>query len=183
MSTTKYAKANVPGLRQDTQYTCCAVALTSCLIGLGKDLTQKQVNDVMGAAPNRGASWEEVCATAQYFGARATLMVPCSIPILKSWTDQGIPAIIAWNPEGRPWSHASVVFDVDDDFVYIMDSNIPDPEKTERVIPHSDFYSKWSEKYNEKLLIRRPACAIELEVSPNGKHQDPKAAFTKTARR
>ncbi len=109
-------------------------------------------------------------------------MVPCSIPILKQWTDAGVPAIIAWNPEGRPWSHASVVFDVDDENVHIMDSNIPDPDQTVRVVKHADFYSKWFEKYNEKLLIRRPACAIELEISPEGKHMKPKS-IEKLARR
>jgi len=99
---------------------------------------------------------------------RATLVCPSTVRQLKEWTDRGVPVIIAWNPEGREWSHASVVFDVDDQLnVYVADPNIPDPEETVRVVSKDDFYKKWYEKW-PRYLVRRPACAIEREITSNG---------------
>lgn len=140
-----------------------------CLRANGLECTEDEVNKVMGARPMRGAAWEDALACAQHYGMRATLTCPSTVRQLKEWTDRGVPVMIAWNPEGRDWSHASVVFDVDDDFnVYVADPNIPDPDETVRVVPKSEFYSKWFEKW-PNYLVRRPACAIEREVTPEGR--------------
>jgi len=142
-----------------------------CIKALGKKVTEDEVNDVLGATPMHGASWEQALAAAQYFGCRGTLVVPATLNMVKKWTDAGIPVMIAWNPEGRPWSHASVVFDVDDNGnVHVADPNIPDPELTVRVVSKDEFYHKWMEKVSDSLIVRRPAMAIELEVTSDG-HQ------------
>ena len=165
----KTAKADVKFIRQRTQYTCMSASLCAALHAQGLDITEEKVNEVMGAQPMQGASWEQALAAAQHFGMRATLTCPSTVKQLKEWTDAGIPVMIAWNPEGRPWSHASVVFDVDDEGnVSVMDSNIPDPDETVRVMPKSEFYSKWYEKF-PNYLVRRPAMAIEQEITPDGK--------------
>ena len=165
----KTARAQAPGLRQETQYTCMATSMASALQAQGKEVTEADVNRVMGCGPMRGASWEDFLSTAQYFGMRATLVVPATVEMLRDWTSRGIPVVIAWNPEGRPWSHASVVVDVDDqDRVHIMDPNIPNPNKTFRVLELDDFYKKWVESLSDKMLVRRPACAIEREVTQQG---------------
>lgn len=76
--------------------------------------------------------------------------------------------MIAWNPEGREWSHASLVFDVDrEGNVWVADPNIPDPEETIRVVPKKEFYGKWFEKW-PNYLVRRPAMAIEREITSEG---------------
>jgi len=163
--------------------------MSMALNALGFATTEDVVNETMGARPMKGAAWESVLACAQHFGARATLTVPATIQQLKGWTDAGTPVMIAWNPEGREWSHASVVFDVvrgpieqqashevlpDGGFqrggfyVYVADPNIPNPEKTVRVVHEDDFYSKWYEKW-PSYLVRRPACALEREITPEGK--------------
>jgi hypothetical protein len=93
--------------------------------------------------------------------------------MLKEWTDKGVPVIIAWNPEGRPWSHASVVADVTDGpdgrYVHVMDSNIPNPDKTFRILHEDEFCAKWGEKVSDSLIVRRPACAVEREVTVEGR--------------
>lgn len=163
------AKAEVVPVRQRTQYSCMAASMSMCLKALGYDLDEDTVNRVMGAAPMKGAAWEQALACAQHFGCRATLTMPSTVEQLKAWTDAGIPVMIAWNPEGRPWSHASVVFDVDSDLnVYVADPNIPNPKETVRVVSESEFYGKWYEKFPD-YLVRRPACAIEREITPEGK--------------
>lgn len=163
------AKANVPGLRQETQFTCMAASLCGALRAWGKDVTEADVNRVMGCQAMRGASWEEALATAQYFGMRGTLVVPATLQMLQDWTSRHIPVMIAWNPEGRPWSHASTVYDVDDEVVHVMDPNIPDPSQTTRRVPRSDFYKLWSEKVSDSLIVRRPAMAVEREVTTDGR--------------
>jgi hypothetical protein len=150
-----------------------AASLAACLKAHGKAQTEADVNLVMGAGAMRGATWEDLTAAAQYFGLRSTLVVPSTVNQLREWTDRGTPVVIAYNPEGRPWSHASVVFDVtgegSDTMVHIMDPNIPDPDETVRVMPKADFYKVWGEPLGEKMIVRRPACAVEREVTPEGR--------------
>jgi hypothetical protein len=170
----KSAKADVARIRQTTQFTCCAASIASALHALGKPFSEADVNKVLGAAPMAGATWEAMLATVQYFGCRGTLVVPATPRMLKEWTDQGIPVVIAWNPEGRPWSHASTVFDVQEGedgklTVYVMDSNIPNPDETVRVLDADTFCQKWGEKVSDSLIVRRPAMAVTLEVSPAGR--------------
>lgn len=172
--TRKRAKADVAQIRQTTQFTCCAASIASALHALGKPYSEDDVNRVLGASPMAGASWEAMLATVQYFGCRGTLVVPATPRMLKTWTDRGIPVVIAWNPEGRPWSHASTVFDVREDVagklqVYVMDSNIPNPSETVRVLDEDTFCQKWGEKVSDSLIVRRPAMAVELEVDGQGR--------------
>lgn len=168
----KNSKAQVTPVRQTTQYNCVAASMGMALRANGVSAKESQtdvVNKVMGCQPGRGASWEDAIACAQHYGMRATLVCPSTVNQLKSWTDAGTPVIIAWNPEGRPWSHASVVFDVDKDLnVFIADSNIPNPAKRVRVVPEDEFYSKWWEKYPD-YLVRRPAMAVEREITSEGR--------------
>lgn len=165
----RQAQADIKHLRQSTQYTCVAASITSCLMAHGKDVSEEDVNHVLGASPMRGASWEQALATIQYFGLRGHMVVPCTIPMLREWTDAGTPVIIAWNPEGRPWSHASVVFHVDDTHVHVIDSHCPDPAQTTRIVPHAEFYGKWMEQFSDSILIRHPALAVEREITPEGR--------------
>lgn len=140
-----------------------------CLKAGGMDCTEDEVNRVMGARPMKGAAWEQALACAQHYGFRATLLSPATINDLKSYTDRGVPLMIAWNPEGREWSHASVVFHVDDEMnVHVADPNIPNPNKTVRVVPEDEFYGKWFEKW-PNYLVRRPAMAIEREITEDGR--------------
>jgi len=165
----KQAAANVNPVRQRTQYSCMSTSMMMCLRALDIDTNEDEVNRVMGAKPMQGASWEDAIACAQHYGARVHLICPATVRQLKEFTDRGIPLMIAWNPEGRDWSHASVVFDVDDDLnVHVADPNIPDPDETVRVVPKGDFYKKWFEKW-PNYLVRRPAMAIEPEISPEGR--------------
>lgn len=131
------------------------------------ECTTDLVNQVMGAKPMQGASWEQIMAAAQHYGMRGTLVIPSTVEQLQSWTDRGVPVLISWNPEGREWSHASLVFDVKDGKVHVADPNIPDPTELVRVLSTADFYARWYEKWS-KYLVRRPACAIEREIDVNG---------------
>lgn len=167
----KQAKANVTPVRQRSQYSCMSASMCMALRAHGLDCTEDEVNRVMGARAMQGASWENALACAQHYGFRATLVTPSTVRQLKEWTDQGDPVMIAWNPEGREWSHASLVFDVDDDLnVYVADPNIPDPEETVRVVPKGEFYKKWIERW-PNYLVRRPACAIQREITEDGQQR------------
>jgi len=166
----KLAKADITPVRQRTQFSCMAASMSMALKCHGQGhCDEDTVNKVMGAKPMQGATWEQALACAQHYGMRGTLTSPCTFKQLKAWTDAGTPVLIAWNPEGREWSHASLVFDVDDDEnVHVADPNIPDPEQTVRVVPKSEFYAKWYEKW-PNYLVRRPAMAIEREITPDGR--------------
>jgi hypothetical protein len=165
----KTAKADITPIRQRTQYTCMGASLSMALGAQGVDADEDTVNKVMGCKPMQGASWEQAIGAAQHFGMRATLVSPCALSQLKDWTDRGVAVMIAWNPEGRDWSHASCVFDVDDDGnIHIADPNIPDPDQTVRVVPKDEFFKKWFEKW-PNYLVRRPALAIEREITKDGR--------------
>lgn len=128
----------------------------------------ENVNRVLGAMPLRGASWEQVAGAASHFGCRSTLVIPSTLRQVRSWTDRGVPVLIGWNT-GNEWSHASLIFDVTDTQVFIADPNIPNPDQTVRVLSHDEFYEKWWEKASEGYKVRRPAMAIELEITPDGR--------------
>ena len=164
-----------------------ATSLSMALEALGiEPADEDTVNRVMGAAPLQGAAWENALAAANHFGCVSTLRVPSTVRQLKAWTDAAIPVMIAWNPEGREWSHASLVYDVTEGlpaerdpsgvyedgppglYVWVADPNIPHPERTFRVVHEDTFYSKWYEKW-ERYLVRRPACAIQREITPEGR--------------
>ena len=165
----KRAKASVEPVRQRSQYSCMSCSMMMCLRANGVGCNEDEVNKVMGARPMRGASWENALACGQHYGMRCTLTTPATVSQLKQWTDAGTPVMIAWNPEGREWSHASVVFDVDDQRnVYVADPNIPNPEKTVRIVSEDEFYGKWYEKWPD-YLVRRPAMAIEREITRDGR--------------
>jgi hypothetical protein len=162
--------------------------MSMALMALGvnpKECGTDLVNEVMGARPMKGAAWEQALACAQHYGVRGTLVCPSTVPQLKSWTEAGKPVMISWNPEGREWSHASVVFDVTDElpspvppectitgesgpWVWVADSNIPNPEKTVRIVCADVFYSKWFEKW-PNYLVRRPAMMLDREITPEGR--------------
>lgn len=169
----RHARAQVAQIRQTTQYTCCAASISAALKAHGKLVDEDGVNRILGAAPMAGASWEAMLATIQYFGLRGSLVIPSTPRMLKQWTDQGLPVIIAWNPEGRPWSHASVVFDVTESpeglLIHVMDPNIPNPGRTTRVMGEDEFCQKWGEKVSDSLIVRRPACVVEREVTQDGR--------------
>ena len=173
----KQARADVLPVRQQTQYNCVTTSLAMALRALGvseEECQIERVNKVVGAMPLQGAAWEHMLAAANHYGMRATLTLPSTVRQLKGWTDAGKPVVIAWNPEGREWSHASLVFDVTEDaehgfLVHIADPNIPDPDETVRVVPKKEFYSKWYEKAPQGYMIRRHACVIEREITVEGR--------------
>lgn len=179
----KQARADVAHIRQTTQFTCCAASIAAALKAHGKNVSEDDVNKVLGAAPMAGATWEAMLATVQYFGLRGSLVVPSTPRMLKAWTDQGLPVLIAWNPENRPWSHASVVFDVVEGAdgvlqVHVMDPNIPNPSRHVRVLDEDEFCQKWGEKVSDTLIVRRPAMVVEREVTVEGRQV---RASTRTA--
>lgn len=164
----KQSKANVVPIRQKTQFSCVAASLTMSMKALGFDCDEETVNKVLGARPMVGASWEQCMAAAQHYGFRCTLTTPSTLAQVKAWTDAGTPVIIGWNT-GNEWSHASVIFDVDEENVMVADPNITDPAQLVRVVPHKEFYEKWFEKSTEGYKIRRPAMAVEREISKDGR--------------
>lgn len=182
----RQARAEVSPVRQRTQYSCMSSSMTMALRSLGYDVSEDVVNKVMGAAPMQGAAWENALACANHFGCVSTLRVPATVRQLKAWCDAKIPVMIAWNPEGREWSHASLVYDVTEGlpstrdsagvyedkgpglYVWVADPNIPHPEKTYRVVHEDTFYGKWYEKW-PNYLVRRPACAIQREITEDGR--------------
>lgn len=168
----RLAKADVNPIRQRSQFSCVSTSTCMALNAVGVKCNEDQVNQVIGAKPMQGARWEEVLACAQYFGCRATLTTPATLTQVKAWTDQGKPVLIAWNPEGRDWSHASLIFDVAGEkgsyIVHVADPNMPNPDKTTREVSEDDFYSKWYEKW-PNYLVRRPALMIEREITEDGR--------------
>ena len=167
--------------RQPSQYSCCTTSLAMSLQALGfpkEECKIDRVNAVVGAAPLHGASWEQVAGAASHYGCRATLVIPATLSMVKKWTDKGTPVIIAWNL-GNSWSHASVLVDITEDSVVIADPNCPNPNQLIRTMSHDEFYEKWWEKSSQGYKIRRPAMAIEREITEDGKQV---VASLKTAR-
>lgn len=161
--------APVRPIRQRTQYSCMAASLSMALEALGIPVNEAEVAKIMQPDAIEGASWDQMILAGQHFGARCTLIVPATIEQLKTLTDRGLPVVICWTPRDRPWSHASVVFDVDDNgTVYVADPNLPDPSQTVIAVPRSEFYGKWFEG-RDMAMTRRPALVLEREIDSTGR--------------
>ncbi len=171
---THISKPKIVPIRQRTQFSCVASSATMCLNAFGYNLTEDQADRFfIQAEPFVGASWDDLMGCMQYFGLRTTLVVPSTVRQLKTWIEAGSPVIISWNPEGKQWSHSSVVFDVLEKdgklFVCVADPNISNPTQTVRVLPEDDFYKCWYSFGRKGVVIRRPAMRIEREIDGNGK--------------
>lgn len=163
----------VTPVRQETQFSCMATSMMMCLRAHGIECSEKEVGKVMGVKPMEGASWDDAIVCAQHYGCRVTLVCPSSISQLREWTQAGTPVIIGWNPEGRPWSHASVVLDVKrDGTVVVADPNMPDPDEMVREVPKSEFYQQWEDGDDPQTMVRRSAMAVTLVVE-SGFHVEP----------
>lgn len=163
-----FGRAQVTPIRQRTQYSCMAASLAMAMRAQGFDVGEDAVNAVLGARPRHGATWAQLIDAAAHFGFRVTLVAPATVEQLKAWTDRGVAVVIGWNPERKPHSHASVVFDVDEaGNVSIADPNHPDPSRTVRVLSSSEFYPLWVDRGTE-TGIARPAAAVEREIAPDG---------------
>ena len=161
-------RANVRPRRQRTQYSCMAASLAMAMQAQGLDLSEDQVNQVLAASPRNGATWQQLFDAASHFGFRTTFVAPATIEQLREWTDRGLAVVIGWNPDNKPWWHASVVFDVDDrGNVYVADPNLNDPRRTVRVLTSAEFYRVWHDRESD-AIIRRPAAVIEREVDVDG---------------
>lgn len=194
---TKVARAEVGPRRQPNQFCCMSTSLQMAMHAFGVEQPINHIIRVMGAEPKRGASWEQFLLASQHFGFRCVLISPGSIENLKWYTDQGIPCAISWNPEGRPWAHASLVFDVVEDeaaeqvsdragppdnrVVLVADPNNPDPVETVRAVPAGEFYKKWVEQWPDQSLVRHVMVAIFPEVTPEGEPGEVLIPFDKQA--
>ena len=171
-SSRQATKVKINPIRQQTQFTCVSASISMALNSLGFQTTEADIDQLVQAQPMDGADWVKIISCLQHFGCRSNLVVPSTVNQIKNWTDQGKPVLISWNPENKPWSHASVVFDVQTDQsgitkVFVADPNIPIPDQTVRVVPSEIFYRKWVEK-DALPNIRRPALFIEREIDRNG---------------
>lgn len=163
------AYADVDPRRQRTQYTCAATSIAMAFHALGRDrITEDVIAPHLLDAEGKGASWESMVGVCQFFGGRATLIAPALLSDVRRATDAGHAVVIAWNPNNRPWSHASVVIHVTDTHVEVADPNLPNPDQLTRTLTHDEFYALWYEQWND-FLFRRPALIIENEVDPMGR--------------
>lgn len=161
--------AEVDPRRQRTQYTCAAASIAMAFHALGRPrVTEDVIAPHLLDAEGKGASWESMVGVCQFFGGRATLIAPALLSDVRRATDAGKAVVIAWNPNNRPWSHASVVIHVTDTHVEVADPNLPNPDQLTRTLTHDEFYALWYEKWND-FLFRRPALLIENEVDTMGR--------------
>ena len=167
----KIAKADVTPKRQYSQYSCVTTSLSMALQAVGipaAECQTERVNAVLGAMPLQGASWEQAAGAASHYGCRTTLVIPSTLAQVRKWTDAGTPVLIGWNT-GNEWSHASLVFDVTDTKVFVADPNLPNPDTLVWEGTHDEFYAKWWEKSAQGYKIRRPAMAVEREITTSGR--------------
>lgn len=159
----RLAKAEVAVVRQRTSYTCVAASLSSALACLEPDADIGLVDHLLS---NEGGSYfEEAMEVAQIYGVASRYQMLASVEDLAAWTALGLPVIIGWNtkPKGAPRNrHASVVFDVTDRGVLIMD---PHHDETLEV-PFEEFDWRWQEDSGSngwRYTVRRSAIFLGTE--------------------
>lgn len=112
--------------QQNTQWTCSAACLKAVLAHYGKNVSELDLVNAIGAKEGRGAECDEIAAAARKLGFLAFEYSFTSIDQAKVLLDQDIPIICdiqSFNHPGK--GHYVVMVAADDLDVELMDPNSP----------------------------------------------------------
>lgn len=118
--------AEVLPYQQNTQWTCSAACLKAVLAHHGKNVSELDLVNAIGAKEGRGAECDEIAAAARKLGFLAFEYSFTSIDQAKVLLDQDIPIICdiqSFNHPGK--GHYVVMVAADDLDVELMDPNSP----------------------------------------------------------
>ena len=154
---------DLPPARQQTNYTCGAVALRSIARYYGKDLkTEQEFEELCAAGKIKGSHPEDIAKAARTLGLRATVKERMSLKDLLKYIDDKTPvicAIQAWGSKEQykklSSGHYVVAVGYDDDNIYFQD---PSAKDSRPHIGRKEFMRRWIDREaytpNDPIKVR-----------------------------
>ena len=134
---------------QETLYAdmCGPVSLKIVLDYFGINKTEKELAVLMGLISGLGVDDKGIAKAAKTFGLNVEIKNESSFEDIEEWLEKGVPVIVNWFTRGRrdygdsevPDGHYSVVFGLNDEYIYLQDPEIGG----ERKIKREDFLKVW----------------------------------------
>lgn len=174
---------NLPSSRQQTDYTCGAVALRSIAKYYGKDLKDEEAfRQLCNSGKNKGTHPEDIAKAARALGFDATVKENLTVDELISYISKKIPvicAIQAWGNEKEYKElrdgHYVVAIGFDNDNIYFEDPSI---SGSRPYLSKKEFLKRWidREAYIDNPIKKR------LGIIIKGNRPKRKEVITKTRR-
>jgi len=182
---------NLPSSRQQTDYTCGAVALRSIAKYYGKDLDNEAAfKTLCKSGKTKGAHPEDIAKAAIQLGFNATVKKNMTINQLTTYIFRKIPvicAIQAWSNHKDPQKakegynklrdgHYVVAIGFDKNHIYFEDPSIKGKRP---YLTKKEFYDRWIDK---EAYVKDPLC-VRLGIVIKGPQEVKRPQFiTKTQR-
>ncbi|MDO8584077.1 MAG: cysteine peptidase family C39 domain-containing protein [bacterium] len=104
---------------RQTPGLCGPASLKILLSHYGKEFTEAELAQLCQTTAERGTDHAPLIKAAEKIGGRVIVKKEATLDDVKRFIDKNDPVIVGW------WSddgdHYSVVYDIDDTFVYLMD--------------------------------------------------------------
>jgi predicted double-glycine peptidase len=181
---------NLPSSRQQTDYTCGAVALRSIAKYFGRNLKdEKAFADLCDSGKNKGAHPEDIAKAARLLGFDATVKENMTVEELTNYISKKIPvicAIQAWSNEADPQKalkgyknlrdgHYVVAIGFDDKNIYFEDPSI---KGSRPYLSKEEFLKRWIDK---EAYVNNPV-KKRLGIIIKGNKPKRKEIITRTQR-
>ena len=158
-------KLNVQPFQETLHADMCGPASLKIVLNFhGVDKSEKELAELCKLAPGLGVDDKSISDAAKALGFNVEIKNKSSFEDIEAWLKKGVPVIVDWFTRGRQDyddsevadGHYSVVFGLDDEYIYLQD-----PETGgERKIGREDFLKVWFDFSGhilkaEELIIRQ----------------------------
>ncbi len=143
---------------------CGPASLKIVLSFYGVDKTEQELARLCNTDENLGTDDVSIKKAAESLGFKVEIENESGYENIESWMEKGVPVIVDWFTRGRsdysdsevPDGHYSVVYGLDDKYIYLQDPEIGKIRK----ISKEDFMKVWFDfrgEYikKEELIIRQ----------------------------
>jgi len=139
---------------------CGPASLKILMSYYGKDYTEEELTELCNATAEKGTEHADLAAAAEKLGHKPVAKAPATLDDLRDYVARNIPVIVGWWSEfGEPDEHYSVVYDIDNKNIYLMDPEVDDTGR--RVLPLDEWLRVWYDFEGEpKVKIERWILAV-----------------------
>ena len=147
---------------------CGPASLKIVLAGYGIDIGEQRLTRLTGCVPSRGVDAAGLQRAAETLGLRSLVKDGADFRDIRRYLRRGVPVIVDWFAFNG--GHYSVVFDMDDENVYLQDPGLGHA----RALRRSDFKMLWFDfpepflRSGDDLILRRMIVVLPPEEQRKG---------------
>jgi len=176
--------ADVPDVRQSTDYSCGAAALQAILAHWGTSEREDRLIARLHSSPDNGINPKDIVRVAGEFGLKAELREGLSLNDLEAALKKRATIIVdlqAWrDKEDKPWTetwedgHYMVLLGMDNRNLYFED---PSLLGSRGFIPRQEFLDRWHDYEGEPPLDAKDRAYIHMAIFISGDKAVPLPPF------